>query len=328
MGNVIEFRTRRASLWNDETMAKLRSGHLRESPRLTRAFQGIGDNTAKTYRWALRGFDKWAHGLPVTDEVLANFLTHLQEKDRTHGYLRVCRAAVRFREHALDRPDPSGSETRLAMGISRRRRRKTKQARHLTLAEIQGIVKTAADTGSLWGVRDAALISIMFACGLRAGEAANMEVRDLEVLEDGGGLLTIQYSKTDQEGKGAVVGLPPGPVRHLQEWIKMAKLNQGDPLFTPIKGCGPGFSLPVIVRRKMLTQYVAKIVQKRAAAAGHEGISSHSLRRSFALHLSLQGKRTHEIQEAGRWVSPAMVLTYTRGSRAVRSKIAQAIGWE
>ncbi len=328
MGKVINFRPRRACLFNVETMARINT--KTESPRLTRALESKSETTARTYRNAINGFDRWANGRPVSDETLAEYVTHLHETGKSPAYVRVCISGLRFREKALGRRDPKGMETGMALDISRRkgRGRGKGQAPHLTKDQIQKIGEVAVLSGSLWGLRDRAVISTMFAAGLRVSEACELEVRDLECLEDGSGLLTVRFSKTDSEGKGFTMGLSPGPVRHLCEWIERASLRDRDPLFPAIHSKGVDNFQTRIVRYKASTKTMARIVSTRAEAAGFPGVTSHSMRRSFAAHLSLQGLRTHQIQEAGRWTSPNMVLQYTQGARATRSKVVAAMAWE
>ena len=62
---------------------------------------------------------------------------------------------------------------------------------------------------------DVALALTLRDGGLRVSEAAALTWKDVERWADGSGRLTILRSKTDQEGKGAVVAVTPACLRAL-----------------------------------------------------------------------------------------------------------------
>ena len=79
-------------------------------------------------------------------------------------------------------------------------------------------------TAALAEVRDRTLLLFGFAGALRRSELVALDVGD--VVEDDAGLrLVLRRSKTDQEGEGAVRGLPYGshpatcPVRAWRAWL-------------------------------------------------------------------------------------------------------------
>ena len=196
------------------------------------------------------------------------------------------------------------------------------QAMPLTLEQVKLICETASATGSLWGIRDAAIIAATFAAGLRISETAALEVRDFD---DGRGLLTVRRSKSDQYGRGAVCSIPASAVRLILEWLKVSGITDG-PLFAAIQT--NGFDAPPkVTDRAMVSIHIGRIVSKRAAAAGFQGASGHSLRRGFAQTLAAKGLRDFEIQTAGRWADPSMVALYTRSERAANSKVSAAMEW-
>jgi len=67
---------------------------------------------------------------------------------------------------------------------------------------------------------------------MRRGEAVALDVEDIEITGDGL-VVTIWLSKTDQEGKGAGLGLPYGtdpstcPVRAYQRWLDVSGIPTG-----------------------------------------------------------------------------------------------------
>jgi site-specific recombinase XerC len=83
------------------------------------------------------------------------------------------------------------------------------------------------------GLRDGALLSLGYDAGLRVSELVEINVRDIEPHEDGSGTLSIAYSKTDQQGKGAWAWLSPDSMRRLGAWLEASEIEQG-PVFRRI----------------------------------------------------------------------------------------------
>jgi integrase len=77
------------------------------------------------------------------------------------------------------------------------------------------------------GLRDAAILSLGYDAGLRVSELVAAEVEQIEVQEDGSGLLELPRSKTDQEGQGAWVWLSPDTIRRVKLWREAAAIRSG-----------------------------------------------------------------------------------------------------
>jgi integrase len=89
------------------------------------------------------------------------------------------------------------------------------------------VAKADAD---LKGLRDRALLLFGFAGAFRRSELVALNIADLEFC-DGGLRVTIQKSKTDQEGLGATIAITRGstacPVDTVRAWIKAAAITVG-----------------------------------------------------------------------------------------------------
>ena len=77
------------------------------------------------------------------------------------------------------------------------------------------------------GLRDAAILSLGYDAGLRVSELVAVEVEQIEMQEDGSGLLELERSKTDQEGQGAWVWLSPDTMRRVGLWREAASIRSG-----------------------------------------------------------------------------------------------------
>ena len=140
--------------------------------------------------------------------------------------------------------------------------------RFLTQAEIEQLF-AVPDITTETGLRDRAILELMYACGLRASEVASLRPGDVD-LE--GGILTTtgKGSKTRRVpvGSSAVEWLKSYlGVRRRKENIEVAEV------FVTTAG------VP-ITRKAIYT-----MVKAHAATAGLDDVSPHTLRHSFATHL-------------------------------------------
>lgn len=176
------------------------------------------------------------------------------------------------------------------------------------------------ETDSLSGIRDAALISIMSDAMLRISEAAVLLVSDVTEETDGSGRASVRRSKTDQEGRGTVLYLGRPTMTRVRAWREAANVNDGalfrsvsrGNLFTSRVGETP--LSPASIRR---------ILKTRAAQAGIEGVSGHSLRVGAAQSMALGGATLVDMQIAGRWQSPQMPAAYAKEQLAGRNAVAR-----
>jgi DNA repair ATPase RecN len=121
------------------------------------------------------------------------------------------------------------------------------------------------------------------------------------------------------EGAGEVLALAPGvraqtcPVRALRAWVDAADLGGSGPLFRSV---GRG-ARPRIGRTRMARSSVRLVLRRAAERAGVplEGLSPHSLRRSFATEGYRAGVSERELARTGRWASVTTMRGYDSSSR-------------
>ena len=300
-----------------------------DDPRLERAFLSLCDSTLSAYKSTLRQLDGWLNGQELTNELLAKYLTFRFSRGVTLGHLNNVISAVRFRAKALDQPVPGGKEIKYAMDALGKRggpKRGRGQAVPMTIEEVNRIIEETAKIGTLHALRDSALFAVGFYLGLRRAELHNLQVEDLLTLSRGEqGLLRITKSKTDPMGKNPKVRpLAPLAVDRVVDWLEAAGITEG-PVFRRL-GHLNGDGLAKVYDKACSLVTINKIVRKRAEAAGLQGITSHSLRRSFAQDLTRKGYSIQQVANAGRWGTEKMVLLYTQNERATQSVLAEAYG--
>lgn len=152
------------------------------------------------------------------------------------------------------------------------------------------------DTAPAWiGLRDAALLTLLYGCGLRIAEALALNVRDLPAAGDG--LRVI--------GKGGKERLVPMlPAVHDALTTYLAARPQGKGADLPLF-CG--------VRGGRLNDRLARaLMQRLRRALGlPESATPHALRHSFATHLLAGGADLRAIQELLGHASLTSTQRYT-----------------
>ena len=153
------------------------------------------------------------------------------------------------------------------------------------LAESQvDALLAAPDIGTPAGLRDRAMLELMYACGLRVSELANLPATAINLRQ---GVLRVM-------GKGSKERLVPLG-EEAQHWVErylaqarpqLAGRRALAPLFIGTNGEAPS--------RQQLWQ----LVKRHAAAAGIDParISPHGLRHSFATHLLNHGADLSALQ--------------------------------
>jgi integrase len=190
----------------------------------------------------------------------------------------------------------------------------------------EDVRKLAASLGDdLVDVRDRALLLMGFAGALRRSELVALACADIEWVE-GGLVVTIRKSKTDQEGRGAEIGIPYGssgacPVQALRDWLAVAEISSG-PIFRRVDQWGNIGSNP------LHPGTVADIIKKRVSVLGLDPalFSGHSLRAGLATSAAQNGASEITIMQTTRHQSSAMVKRYIRRGSLFRTNAATVAG--
>ena len=293
-----------------------------EGERRLAAAGDVGENTRRVYESALRGLDAWLRerrpGEAPNDTTLAEYLAVLAAQGRCVSSAAQVVAAVKRRTKLQGGDSPVGEKTAEALRRYRRvARAGPDQVRGISWEEADRMRDLAASAGDTRGLRDAALISVASDALLRGSEVSNVQVDDIMFEDDGSARLLLRWSKTDRQGRGALLFLGPRTAELVQEWAAAAGVKRG-PLFRRIHRAGS------VAPQGLGAGSVRRVIVRRAAAAGVGGrVSGHSLRVGSAQSLAKRSAGLVAMQKAGRWASPDMPARYTRSQAAAEGVVAR-----
>jgi site-specific recombinase XerD len=154
--------------------------------------------------------------------------------------------------------------------------------RYVEDGEVRRLVAACLADQSAGGRRDAAVLAALFVGGLRRAEAIALDVQHYEPAS---GHLTV----TGKGRRQRHTALPAGGRRAMAAWLEVRDLDEG-PLFCPVDKAGR------VTIRRLTTQAVYALVDRRARKAGVSHLSPHDGRRTFASDLFDAGVDAVQVQ--------------------------------
>ena len=303
--------------------------------------------TRRSYASAMRTFTAWClergyPALPTGPEVVASYIAHRSGQVAHSTTSRDLAAiAAAHLDNGLD--DPAAHHgVRQALRSAGRTlgTAPSRRATPLTTTLMRRVIDAMDDLETATGKRDRAILLIGLAAAQRRSEIAALTTNDI-ARQDAGLLLWIRRSKTDQTGRGDLIGIPLGarpetcPVLALEVWLEASGRSLGDrsPLFSRI------YNHSRIADTALSDRSIARIIQARAAAAGISGkdyarasgdaqtwVSGHSLRAGHATSAAEAGLDPMTISRTTRHRRLDSLAQYVRPVSAFEDSTAGKIG--
>ena len=223
----------------------------------------------------------------ANSEHVVGFLVAMASEGRNGGSkplslntLRLYRSGLNDQWRMLGLPSPA-SETvvdEVLRGLARLRRDTPRRIKALRECQILEMMDFCGN--SLYGLRDAAILSLGFAAALRRSELCNLRTDDLEQKSAEGILVHVRRFKTDAQGIGQKVAVIEGkavkPVSRVNQWLKASDINRGYVFQTLLRGgIASGCPLDSGDVARIVKRYVRKI------GLDPNEYSGHSLRVGF-----------------------------------------------
>lgn len=197
----------------------------------------------------------------------------------------------------------------------------SQRGRTLDSDEIRALFVACVADPTPAGIRDTALLTVLYGGGLRRSEVAALDIGDYD---RSSGALTIRATSSS---RSRVVYATDEAAEALQRWINIRGHDAG-PLFVPInKG------QKILVRTQRLREEsIYKALSKRGKQAGVTAFSCQDLRRTFISQLLEAGADVATVQRLAGHCSVATTLRYDRRKEAVQRELARMLpvpvdGW-
>lgn len=287
----------------------------------------ISEATRRAYSGHCKRFQQWAANnglpsLPTSEGTLAEYVAYLIGEGRKISTIQQAIAAISAAHEAAGFPGLTKSPL-IKRALTGARRTigeavtKKKAATAPLVFKMLGSIKG----NSLKARRDRALLALGFAGAFRRSELVALEVRDIEQA-NGGALITIRKSKTDQTGKGQTIGIPEGymiePLKLVRRWLESAGITEG-PIFQRMNRHGQ-------LLGPMTPQAVALLIKDRARAIGEDPalFAGHSLRAGFITSGVEAGADALAISEVSRHKNLDVLKGYVRRGNLLRRHAGSA----
>ena len=246
---------------------------------------GLSENTLRAYRNDLLGLSRWlsrtATGITEAhrEHVLDYLSYRVQQGSRPRSSARLLSSIRRFyrylvRQGTLQK-DPSAEIEFPKLGRA--------LPGTLTKEEVEQLLD-APDTQTAHGVRDRAMLEVLYACGLRVSELVALTLYQVNLNQ---GVIRVL-------GKGSKERLVPFG-EQAGEWVSEFVQGARGELLKPGRQCDALF----VTNRggPMTRQAFWHLVRRHAKKAGiSKHLSPHTLRHAFATHLLNHGADLRVVQ--------------------------------
>jgi site-specific recombinase XerD len=186
------------------------------------------------------------------------------------------------------------------------------RGRALTSSEITALQSACSKDQTAAGVRDAAIIGVLYGTGLRRSEIVRLDcARYKQDLNE----LTVLSGKGR---KDRLVYAPDGAREAIKEWLKI-RGSQTGPLFCQVNKAGR------ISERRLTGQGIWHILKKRGGQAGVESFSPHDLRRSCITDLLAGGADIFVVQQLAGHSDPKTTMRYDRRGEGAKRTAASKL---
>jgi len=244
--------------------------YFREYLSYLRVEKGLASNSLVAYGTDLEKLKEWSdknrlNPLTLTRNDLREWLIDLSGKRLSENSKRRVLSSLRgfykfliFEGHIKENPAENLDSPQKSLYLPK----------FLNQAEVE-LLFTQPDVSTETGLRDRAILELMYSSGLRVSEAVNVQTRDIDL---DGGVLTC----TGKGSKTRKVPVGTSAVEWVKSYLSLRRKQESievENLFVTPAGRP--------VNRQMIHAFVKEYAEK----CGLENVSPHTLRHSFATHL-------------------------------------------
>lgn len=276
--------------------------------------------TMRRYAGALGIFraycaERGASFLPADAQIVASYLVHLAEGNRTLSTINAHRSAMK-QAHTYagyDSPTEHPAVRQVMKNIRRKHGKPAEQHAAIT-KDILVRMLGAIDTRQQTAIRDRALLLLCFAGAFRRSEVLSLTPRHIRFIANRGMEVTLTRSKTNQHGNAEVIVIPYGQiatfcaVRAVECLLRQQQPAEDTAIFQGVTRAGKPRG------RALSAEAMRQIVKAYAAAAGVDPrqVSPHSLRAGFVTSAAELGAAEDVVMRHSRHKSAIVYRGYVR----------------
>lgn len=262
--------------------------------------RGLAQNTLESYNRDLRQYLQYLQekkSLSIqetTQATVIGYLLQLQARGKATATLSRSLAAIKSYYHYMFRENIIHRDPTINLDAPKQEKR---LPRVLSVTDVEHLLEQP-DLKQPIGIRDRAMLEVLYAAGLRVSELVSLQVNDVN-LETG-------YLKCYGKGsKERIVPLGSMALKYLKIYLEharkfLASSTHENSLFLNHHG------------KKLTRQGFWKIIKKYADILNlHVEITPHTLRHSFATHLLENGADLRSVQEMLGHADIATTQIYT-----------------
>jgi integrase/recombinase XerD len=274
--------------------------YLKDFLGFIRIERGYSENTVKAYQRDLGQFQRFAKksaSAKIDRQTIKDYLEYLYDEgfsvSSTERKLACLKSFFKYliREGKIDK-DPT-SDIKLPKKAKR-------LPKSLSIGETIRLISSPREKTHI-SIRDAALLEMLYATGMRASEVVSLNISDIN--------LSVSFVRCLGKGsKERIVPINKATLKAIKEYLEKAKpkfpKKDEEPLFVDKNG------------ERLTRQGLWLIVKKYVKLSGVKGKTSpHTLRHSFATHLLEKGADLRSVQEMLGHSDISTTQIYTSVSR-------------
>lgn len=275
--------------------------------------------TVETYTRAVRQFFKYIYengiNQPTREDVIAyrEYLKDTHKPTTVQNYIVAVRLFFQWTEQ-------EGLYPNVADHVKGAKLDKNHKKDYLTSRQVKKVLETAREE-SLQGLRDYAILALMFTGGLRTIEVSRANVEDLRTAGDSE---VLYLQGKGHEEKTDYIKLMPEVEDAIRAYLKArGAVEPTEPLFTSTSNNSKG--------ARISTRTVSGIVKTALKNAGYDSdkLTAHSTRHTAVTLALMGGQKLEEVQQFARHKNLQTTLIYAhnidRAKNNCEATIAKAI---